>query len=209
MRWNLATALLQAGRFEQGWQIFDERLELLAGITAPDCAAPVWEGQPLDGRTLLVWHEQGLGDTIQFGRYLPLLIASGARVVLRVPRELRRLCGRIAGLERVITPTEEIPQCDYQTPILSLPRVLWTGHQFAAGSGFLGALPSRRERRTDALRAGLVWAGNPNHPDDARRSLAFEDARPLLRLQGIDWLILQHGIEPPDGAPPGPVLGDL
>ncbi|MCX6840411.1 MAG: tetratricopeptide repeat protein [Verrucomicrobia bacterium] len=115
MRWNLATALLQAGKFDQGWQMFEERLELLPGITAPECPAPMWEGQSLAGRTLLVWHEQGLGDTIQFARYLPPLMAAGAKIVLRAPKELRRLFMQMASLEAVITPDKVPPRCDFQT----------------------------------------------------------------------------------------------
>lgn len=209
MRWNLATALLQARKFDQGWQMFEERLKLLPGITAPECPAPMWDGQPLAGRTLLVWHEQGLGDTIQFARYLRPLIADGAKIVLRAPKELRRLFSRVQGLEAVITPEQIPPRCDFQTPILSLPRFLWKEHGYSATERLFGSEFERRPESGEKLRVGLVWAGSPDHPDDARRSLAFEEVLPLLSLPGIEWVNLQRGVPQPAAAPPAPALTDF
>jgi Flp pilus assembly protein TadD len=209
MRWNLATALLQAGKFDQGWQMFEERLELLPGITAPECPAPMWEGQSLAGRTLLVWHEQGLGDTIQFARYLPPLMAAGAKIVLRAPKELRRLFDRMPGLEAVITPDKVLPRSDFQVPILSLPRFFWKEHGFATAEGLFGPEFKRRSQPREKLRVGLVWAGSPDHPDDARRSLSFENVQPLLSLPGIEWVSLQRGVPQLAAAPPAPVLTDF
>jgi tetratricopeptide (TPR) repeat protein len=209
MRWNLATALVQAGKFDQGWQMFEERLELLPGITAPECPAPMWEGQPLAGRTLLVWHEQGFGDTIQFARYLPPLIAAGAKIVLRVPKELRSLFMQMPGLEAVITPDKVPPRSDFQTPILSLPRFLWKDHGYATAEGLFGHGFQRRAEASERLFVGLVWAGSPDHPDDARRSLRFECVQPLLSLPDIEWVNLQRGVPQPAAAPPAPALTDF
>lgn len=211
MRWNLATALLQARRYDQGWQMFDERLELLPGITAPDSPAPTWEGQPLPGKILLVWHEQGMGDTLQFVRYLPALIAQGAQIVLRVPTELKRLCSRIHGLKHILTLDEPLPRCDYQIALLSLPRHLWKEHGPALPEGLFSGLPMgcHLPQKKAPLRVGIVWAGNPSHPDDARRSLPAEALRPLLDLPSIEWVNLQLGANPPKGLPPAPSIKDF
>jgi len=211
LRWNLATALLQAGRYEQGWQMFEERLHLLPTITAPECPAPPWEAQPLNGRTLLVWHEQGMGDTLQFARYLPALISQGARVVLRVPPELKRLFSRLRGLYQIVTPSESLPRCDYQIALLSLPRHLWNKHGSALPECLFSELPMKgnRQLQRTPLRIGIAWAGNPSHPDDSRRSLRGEVLRPLLEIPNIEWVNLQVGVSAPDGLPDPPQLKDF
>ncbi|MFM7606268.1 MAG: glycosyltransferase, partial [Prosthecobacter sp.] len=133
----------------------------------------------------------------------------GAKIVLRVPKELRRLFLHMPGLEAVATPEQIPPRCDFQTPILSLPKFLWKEHGYAKAEGLFGSAFKRRSESGEKLRTGLIWAGNPNHPDDARRSLAFEDVQPLLSLPGIEWVNLQRGVPQPDAAPPAPALADF
>jgi len=197
-QFNLAQALMQSGDYESGWRLFDSRLELQEGITPPQTQATIWKGEPLKERSILVWHEQGFGDTLQFVRYLTLLVAREAKVVLRVPRELHRLLTASLREVEVISETAPLPRTDFHTPLLSLPQYFWSETQFTSDVPYLAPLHCSEVRlppRGKRLRIGLVWAGNPRHPNDARRTLPWETLAPLLNQQDYEWVLLQIGLD--------------
>src|SRR5262249_1439968 len=118
---NLSLALLENGEFAEGWQEYEWRWQ--AAFPRPrQFVTPLWSGEPVGERVLLLHAEQGFGDTIQFCRYVPLA-AECARVVLQAPRALSRLLARLEGVERVVAEGEALPQFDAHCPLMSLPRV--------------------------------------------------------------------------------------
>src|SRR5262249_55690624 len=112
-------ALLALGRFQEGWLCYEARRTATAvDTTFRDLPKPLWHGDAdISGQTILLHAEQGLGDTIQFLRYAPLVAARGARVWLEVPRPLRRLAATVEGIAGVIIAGAPLPECDFQCPL--------------------------------------------------------------------------------------------
>ena len=208
-RYNLAVALLGAGDFEHGWAAYESRLHLgVPSIMSLDDAAPRWEGEKLAGRTILLYGEQGFGDTLQFVRYAPLVAARGGRVILGVPAPLVRLLQRTPKVARVVAAGEVVAGFDLQSPLMSLPRVFGTRlADIPATIPYLHADPAlaaqwqARLPLGDRPLVGLVWAGNPrvHQPSaqvfDRRRSLQLAQLAPLGAVAGVRFISLQK--EPP------------
>jgi Flp pilus assembly protein TadD len=204
-RANLALALLAMGRLEAGFSHYESRWEVEAmGGPAPALAQPRWTGQALRGETVLLYAEQGFGDTLQFCRYAPMVAAAGGRVVLVVPKALRRLMRTLDGVAEVLTEDDEVVDAfDYHCPLLSLPLAFGTRMETipaaaryltgdpAPWAAFLGRLPG--------LKVGLVWAGKSRTAQphavatDKRRSMRLGDMAPLLTVPGCSFVSLQLG----------------
>ncbi len=198
---NLATALLTAGEFETGFCELEWRSRA-EGRTdrMPEGFAPEWRGEDLSGRTLLVFSEQGAGDTFQFVRYLaPLKAVSGAKtLMLLAPNALARLLVSLEGLDRLVTAEDPPPEFDYFIRLLSLPhRLGTTADTIPDRVPYLNvpaSLVEHRRRQLAALprrKVGLVWHGNPRQRNNRKRSLP-QSLWPLLgRAPGISWVNLQ------------------
>jgi tetratricopeptide (TPR) repeat protein len=194
--WNKSVAQLLAGDFVQGWENYESRKR--HDRFARDFSAlpgREWQGETLEGHTLLVHAEQGLGDTIQFARYLPLLAARGARVVLACAAPLH---GLLAPLAETVPRDARLPPYDAWVDQMSLPRLFATQpHSIPAPCGYLRAEPARsalwHADGTGRPRIGLVWSGNPAHHNDRRRSLPAAELAPLLAVPGIAWVSVQKG----------------
>jgi Flp pilus assembly protein TadD len=218
VHFNLAMALLSRGDLTAGWAKYEWRLQGgVKGIRPRDFSKPQWQGEDLNGRTILLYAEQGLGDTIQFCRYAPLVAARGGRVILEVPRPLVGLLSGLEGVEHVIVAGEPLPVFDFHCSLMSLPNVF--GTTLATIPATTPYLPIDEPRRkywqqrltsSTGLRIGIVWAGNPNNPDDRQRSLPFAALAPLWNIPGIRWYSLQVGERRADldAAPPG-MIEDL
>ena len=189
--WNAGVALLLGGEWEAGWQRYEWRKRHFAGSFKRP-ATPEWGGEPLRGRTILVLAEQGLGDTIQFSRYLPLLVAKGARVALECATSLARLLSHIPSVTAHAPGAR--PAHDCWVDQMSLPRLFGTTPETVpppaalaqSGGCWDWALPS-------GLRVGLVWAGNPLHSNDRRRSIDPAMLAPILGAPGCSFVSLQTG----------------
>jgi Flp pilus assembly protein TadD len=198
-RFNLSLLLLLRGEFARGWREYEQRWRL-PEVTMPKYRQPLWAGEPLHGKTILLQSEQGLGDTIQCLRYVPMVLARGGRVALRLERVLVRLAASLPG-SVIITPTSaRLPEFDVWCPLLSLPRVLGTQMDSIPASvpylGARGAIAERWRRRLaelPGLKVGLVWAGSASHVNDARRSIKLERLKPLLDIPGVSFVSLQIG----------------
>ncbi|KVN21083.1 MULTISPECIES: tetratricopeptide repeat protein [unclassified Burkholderia] len=190
---------LSIGDFEAGWAEYEWRWRdsQLDG-SRRDFAQPRWtRGMPLDGRTILLYHEQGLGDTLQFCRYVPRVKALGARVVVEAPVELKTLFATLDGVDALVARGEPLPPFDLHCPLLSLPLELRTDlSSIPADVPYLRADPVRVERWRMRLgasgrpRVGLVWSGNPLHVNDRNRSMTLADLLPLLDDR-YEWVSLQ------------------
>ena len=167
----------------------------------------MWLGkESLDGKIILLHAEQGLGDTIQFVRYAPLLAARGAIVILEVQPQLVRLLSGMQGVAAVVARKERLPHYDFHCPLLSLPLACATAldtipaeipYIVAADAGvasWRARLPQRRPL------VGLVWSGERSHDNDLNRSMRFEMLAPLLDIPEIAFISLQHEVREDDAA---------
>lgn len=209
--WNRALCLLQMGELDAGFAEYEwrwQRKRIAPSRRTFD--VPLWLGEAsLDDKTILLHAEQGLGDTLQFCRYAALVAKQGARVVLEVQPELKRLLTGLEGVAELVTAGEPLPTFDYHCPLLSLPLSMRTVvATIPADTPYLFAeAQASAQWRTrieaavprDALKVGLVWAGGhrPHVPElrknDARRSLDIERLAPLLDVPGVQWFSLQKG----------------
>ncbi len=193
---NLAIALLEAGRFEEGWREYDWRFA--SKNVDRGFAQPAWDGSPFKGKTLLVHAEQGLGDTIQFVRYLPLVKQRGGTVLLECQPALVALFTGLAGADGIILHGDPLPAFDLHRPLLGLPRLFGTTLEaIPTGVPYLAKPKGRKVKALpaakDKLRVGFVWAGAPGHVNDRNRSVPLERFKSLASLDGVQLVSLQVG----------------
>jgi len=197
---NLGYLLLAQGRWHEGWQAHEARLlRPPVELGLPCLASPRWQGESLAGRHLLVWLEQGLGDALQFCRYLPLLQAARLTVVCR-PELMRLLHSMGMACPVQFLPLTRLdmalPAHDCHVFSMSLPLLLQPDPARTPPARFVLPPPSRLPAPQRKLRLGLVWRGHARHPFDHLRSLP--DVRlleVLLQLPHIEWLSLQLPVQ--------------
>ncbi len=198
-----AMLLLRLGRLAEGWESYEWRFHTKQGRDnhVQFAARTPWRGERLDGRTILLVPEQGLGDTIQFVRYAALVAARGGRVVMGVQQPLVRLFAGVAGIGQLIGIGAALPIYDVHCPLLSLPRLFATTLATVPDAvPYLHAEPeaarswaARLDTRGAGLRVGVVWAGNRRHLGDRQRSLPVAALEPLWGVPGVRWFSLQVG----------------
>ncbi len=193
-RLDRAVNRLLQGDYGQGLVDYEAR-RLKPGAPRPPAALPAWKGEDPKGRRLLVWAEQGQGDTIQFARFVPRLGRLGAEVVLAVPRRLVSLLASLAGAGRVVAIEEPLPAADLQAPLMSLPFLLGLGEATAQPIApyLVPPSPSAALGGDGRPLVGLVWAGNPANESDRWRSLALARLAPVLAQDGLRFVSLQFG----------------
>ena len=204
-KFALAFLYLTLGEFALGWPLYEARFDVPAlGNPARHFSAPRWNGiEPLAGKTLLVHAEQGLGDVIQFCRYLPLLAAQGASVVFEVMSSLKALLRSLPPAIRLVGRDEPLPRVDYYCPLLSLPLAFKTRlDTIPAQVPYLTAESERtatwmqRLQALPGLRVGIAWQGNlaVEKLIWARgRSIPLAALEPLAQLPGVRLVSLQKG----------------
>jgi tetratricopeptide (TPR) repeat protein len=195
---NLGLIHLLQGNLAVGWAEYESRWKVGVGDERK-LLQRRWKGEALRGERILLYAEQGLGDTMQFVRYVPLVAERGGEVVLEVQPALQGLLGGTDGASRVIRRGETLPEFTWQCPLMSLPLALGTE---------LGTIPARvpyivpdaaraeawRERlQKNTRRIGLAWAGNPEHPRDRLRSISLGQLVPLPNVSGTTFYSLQFG----------------
>jgi tetratricopeptide (TPR) repeat protein len=220
---NQALALLTQGKYQRGFSEYEARWRRTGMTPQKSRGKPLWLGEyPLARKTVLLHAEQGLGDTIQFARYVPMLAAAGAKVVLEVQPELKTLMVRLDGAPTVIargeTASQENLAFDVHCPLGSLPLALKTepgtvpaaipylsadGAHLAKWSMQIGALPQPR--------IAIAWSGNSSHDNDRNRSIAFSRLAPLFPppnpspraaegRMGASFISIQRDLRPEDAA---------
>lgn len=195
---NASHALLMLGEWEQGWAYYEKRWATPAfraknGVKGT--SAPMWDGSRLDGKTLLVFNEQGFGDTIIMLRFAPMLRALGAKLVFRVPPRLVELVRHhLTDGEQVIDESEPLPAHDVIVPFMSLPYHLkMTTANVPGGAGYLYQ-DAFRWGANDGRAVGVVWAGSPLHVNDRNRSMCPSLIAPLIRSNpDLHWRSFQVG----------------
>ena len=191
---GLASVRLALGEMPEGWDDYEYRRSKLASAALQ----PVWNGEEVAGRTLLVHSEQGLGDAIQFLRYVPLLAARHAVVLLAVRQEIMALGATVEGVARVVEPSYTLPAFDFSIGLPSLPRMFRTTLETVPGNvPYIHADPARaaawRERlgETDGLTVAIAWRGNPEHRSDHRRSILNGELAPVFKAPNVRFLVIQ------------------
>jgi tetratricopeptide (TPR) repeat protein len=215
--WNLANLHLLIGNFEIGWAQREVRwkMPMFTG-QYPKFSQPMWLGdEAIEGKTILVQCDQGFGDTIQFVRYMPMLAARGARVILVVEDALHSLLSDMPGvsacLRKSAATIDKLPPFDMHCPMMRLPLAFGTRlDTIPAGTAYLPAPASDRVQvwqdrlqarlgPHDRLRVGLVWSGNPGHKNDHNRSITLAAYEPFLDT-GAAFISLQKEPRPDDRA---------
>ena len=210
---NLSIACLAAGRLGDGWRLMRTRAALFPMATVRGVV--VWSGEELSGKRVLVHSEQGIGDVIQFVRYLPLLAKANVQVVFNAYPEIMHLLGNDPRAEKAAADSTDLTHLnfDFQAQLLDLPAMLGTESvtdipaevpYLYADSDHL-AYWTKRLDALKGLKVGLVWSGNPGHKQDHHRSASLADFSSLAVFPGVVWVLLQkgsgesEGLSPPEG----------
>jgi len=203
---NRAVCRLLAGDFARGWDEYEWRRQL-PGFEkgAPRPQQPLWLGdQDIAGRTILLYAEQGHGDTIQFSRYVPLVAEKGAAVVLGVQPLLNSLLASLPGVRQIVGPSDRSLPPDFRCPLLSLPLAFGTRLEtIPATVPYLAAPAANLRRWQERLgprrgpRVGIAWSGNRQHKSDRDRSLRLDELAPIAAL-GLPLYCLQREMRPSD-----------
>jgi tetratricopeptide (TPR) repeat protein len=212
--YQLSLCLLGQGYFAEGWKLYESRFDpsIPGAVTPPLMPMPMWQGEDLLGRKLLVLTEQGYGDHIQFSRFVPLLARRGVEIVVGVSPEMRELTASLEGAARTVTQVEDAwaSGCDYWTYVASLPLRLGVGAgRVPAAVPYLGAEPARTQswqgrlaEHGNALKVGLCWAGRPTHGNNWRRSIPWTRLAPLAGVRDVVFFSIQTGERSADAAEP-------
>ena len=217
VRAHFGTCLLLTGQLHEGFREFEWRSKS-ALSEGERVFGPRWDGVALDGKTILLHAEQGMGDVVQFVRYVPRVVERGGRVILECYPPLMRLLSSVEGVERVVPRDKSLPDYDRQLPLASLPLVCGTDIDTIPADVPYLTVPEdaasgwgERMEESGVLKVGLVWAGSPAHPNDPNRSCPAGLLKPLLDVSGVDFYGLQIGERAGDIATsdPGSRVRDL
>lgn len=206
VQFNEALALLTVGDYRRGFEKYEARWKRTGSPTRLRFRQKPWLGEyPLAQKTILLHAEQGLGDTIQFARYAPVLARTGAKVLLEVQPELKGLLSTLDGVTAVFGQGDKLQDFDVQCPLASLPLALKTElSNVPADIPYLRASDERLARwreRIDAIprpRVAIAWSGRAAHVNDRNRSIAFADLEPLLSTPGVRFVSVQRDLRPAD-----------
>ena len=198
-RFSLGTFYLLMGQREKGWKLYDARLDWKEEFRMD---IPIWQGESLEGRNILLFYEQGFGDMLHCLRYVPKIVNMAKDVTVWIQEPLARLLKEMEPPYRVCTNNRDLDaaQFDFACSIFSLPAKL---PSLNAPVPYLWAAKENKESWrgklapavNGRLKVGVVWAGNPEHSNDENRSCSFEEFRRLFVVPGVLWVNLQVGEE--------------
>jgi tetratricopeptide (TPR) repeat protein len=210
--WNKSLLFLLTGDFDAGWRLYEWRSKTKEYLKYPSAfGQPLWLGQAefgglegIDGKTILIHSEQGLGDTIQFARYLPLLADCGARVVFELPSALLGVLQGLPGVSEFVVKGQVLPAADFHCPLLSLPLAFNTIlDSIPSPAPYLKADAQKVKQWSERLgpksrpRIGLVWSGNAQHKNDHNRSVPLQLLLSHLP-ERFEWVSLQRELREDD-----------
>ncbi|WP_442508053.1 tetratricopeptide repeat protein [Novipirellula sp. SH528] len=210
---NLGVIHLLLGNYDVGWNEYRWRWAM-PGTYRPKIATPVWQGENLAGKSILLYPEQGRGDAIQFIRVASVLKQAGATVYVQCAAEMMPLFSSVPGIDMLLPDGSVVPPIDYQASFLDVvdfwyqqtKQLAVANPLFSAGNGYLAASPTRTETWAQWMqqnvpnsdgsrtrRIGINWQGNPDHHADVYRSMSLESLKPLAKTAGISLVNLQFG----------------
>ena len=198
MHLNRALAWLQMGDFDRGWPEYEWRLKCNEYTIRAVPPQPRWDGAPLEGRTILLYADHGLGDTIQFIRYAPLVRERGGRVVVQCQQSIAGLVATSAGIDQVVVEGSPLPEFAVYAPLMSLPMIFGTTLAsvpacvpYLTGDAKVTNAIRAELGRTGAFRIGVAWQGNPRHRRDRERSFRLSKLETIARIPGVELFSLQ------------------
>ena len=196
---NRGRAWLALGNMEEGWAELEWRFREPQYALCP-FRQPSWDGSPLAGRTILLHAEQGLGDTIQFIRYAPMVKQRCGRVIVECQRPLLRLLQRCRGVDQLVAEGSALPLCDAQASLMSLPAIFRTNPStipadvpYLAVEEELIDCWEKKLKLIAGIRIGIAWQGSPQYLYDRLRSIPLLEFAPLAELSGVRLTSLQKG----------------
>ncbi len=204
MKFNRALAELIMGDYAAGWEDYESRFSTGGTVQELHMEIPRWQGEPVANRQILLWSEQGYGDSIQFVRYARVLAGMGATVIVEAQDEkIAPLLAIAEGVQQVVVRGRHQLTPDIQTPMLSAPRFLGN---LTCPPRYFNPQPPKPvifeilKPATGRIKVGLAWAGRPAHEDDRNRSIAADFFKPLSGFTDIDFVSLQFSpVAPPPG----------
>lgn len=198
-----AEALLLAGKLREGWESYEWRFKLKqAEGMLPKTDKPQWDGQPMEPGKLLIIGDQGFGDCIQFGRFIPWAALLAPRPVVACSAELLPILSQLPGIGKIVTRWDDAAGFEAYIPLSGLPRLAGTTVDNIPPSGYLAPKPdlvARWGERLERLapkgkkRIALVWAGRPTHKNDKKRSLRLSQFAPIFARDDVAVLTVQKG----------------
>ena len=216
---NFGCNLLLRGDFVRGWQHYEWRRAAVGNPSNRNLGRPQWDGSPLAGQTILLYAEQGVGDTIQFSRYIPLVRDRGGRVVVECQASVAALIKQVDGVEETIEQGQPLPQFDCTAPLLSLPLIFGTTLETVPHNvPYIIPNPARAQAWAEkipsspkTLRVGLTWAGNPRYRNDRIRSCPPGLLEPLAKISNVKFFSLQkeRSANPPESLRLDDLTSDL
>jgi len=197
-RWDRSLTLLALGDYARGFEEFEWRWKL-ARTPKRALTTPEWDGAKLKGKTVLIYQEQGIGDMIQFARYIPLVKEQGVNVVVECQPELASLMSTVPGIDKVINVGSALPKYDCHIAMMSLARVFKTTLEtlpnktpyMGPPEGVSIQLPTSMDHQRQI---GIAWARRPTHTNDINRSCDFKYFIELLGVPGVSVYSLQKGL---------------
>jgi tetratricopeptide (TPR) repeat protein len=205
--WSVACAFLLSGNFNEGWNEYEWRWK--TKDFSQDCclhqpssfSEPKWNGYDIAGLTILIYAEQGLGDTIQFIRFTPLVAQRGGKIIVECDKALASLLHNMKSIDQVIGIGEPLPDFDIQCPLLSLPSVFNTTIEnipdripyITVSPTLIKKWRDKIQNTKSMLKVGLVWTGNPEHSNDGNRSCSFAAFSQFFKIKDIIFYSLQKG----------------
>ncbi|MDP9127291.1 MAG: tetratricopeptide repeat-containing glycosyltransferase family protein [Pseudomonadota bacterium] len=200
--WHLALMELLRGKYVEGFARYRSRFKDVGGLQRPDFPKPLWTGEPLAGRTLLVSDEQGFGDTLMLCRYVPLLKKQGARIVFSVHPVLKPLFAAWPHADVIVTHGQVLPHFDFHASVFDLPyRFRTTLATIPCQVPYLPMLgPSAAVRlpEDEVPKVGVVWGGSPMHTNDARRSIPLTVFAKIFEDREIQFYSLNRDLKSGD-----------
>jgi tetratricopeptide (TPR) repeat protein len=214
-RFNRGLLWLLQGRWAEGWTDYEWRWERF-GFARREFSQPKWDGSSLDGKTILLYAEQGLGDTFQFIRYAQLVKQRGGRVIVECQPRLVRLLTDLPAIDRVAAEGDELPAFDVHASLLSLPGILrttlasvpgdvpylhadlasigrWRSVERKENTESNHSLTPHSALRTPHFLIGIAWQGTPSYHNDPRRSIPLKQFLRLAKVPGVRFISLQKG----------------
>jgi tetratricopeptide (TPR) repeat protein len=197
--WNKAITLLRMGELFEGWKLYEKRWaheEFI--VNKRSFKQPLWLGQEsLEGKTILLYSEQGLGDTLQFCRYAELVHARGAKVILEVPKFMIQVLEGLRGVERFVAKGDALPDFDFQCPLMSLPLAFKTSLEtIPANVPYLFTRQERVQRwakhiGSEGFKIGIGWQGSTHGRVDVGRSFHLSLFEQIAKIEGVRLISLQ------------------
>jgi tetratricopeptide (TPR) repeat protein len=199
LKWDYSITCLHAGLFKEGWEAYEARWQHHGMKKERESNQPRWKGEDLTGKTVLIYEEQGFGDTILCTRYIPMVKARGGNIIFECKRNLHRLFQAIPGIDKIVDPGFPDGSFDYQIPLMSLPGIFGTGFDSIPPvvPMHVPELPPASARLLelgrDRFRVGVVWSGSDSFLRNHQRAVHARRFLPLAEIPGVQLYSLQKG----------------